>query len=234
MSGSMIHPGLALAFLAFGLAIAGVLLWPVTGLLWRALGALRANERVHIEDALKHLYDCEYRDTLGTLHSLAGALGLSPRRTVELIARLEAMELVAGAGSGIRLTAEGRRYALRVIRVHRLWERFLSDETGVRPAEWHVRADVREHTLSAAEADALSARMGYPRVDPHGDPIPTADGHIPPPKGQPLTELAVGDRAEIVHLEDEPTEVYAQLAAFYRQDPYARHLAAGLLPETTR
>jgi len=55
--------------------------------------------------------------------------------------------------------------------------------------------------------------MGEPRYDPHGDPIPTADGEIAPRRGQPLSELAAGEVGEIVHIEDEPASVYAQLVA---------------------
>ncbi|MEE9562004.1 MAG: FeoA domain-containing protein, partial [Thermoanaerobaculia bacterium] len=94
-----------------------------------------------------------------------------------------------------------------------LWERYLSDETGLDPAAWHDDAELREHTISAEEAELLAARMGHPRYDPHGDPIPTAGGEIAPPQGRPLTELPPGELAEIVHVEDEPPAVYAQLVA---------------------
>ena len=209
----MVDPRLALGVVVAGLVLAVVLLWPAQGLLWRAVRALRANDRVRIEDALKHLHDCEYQGSQGTLHSLAGALALSPRKTVELISRLESMELVTRTANGFVLTPVGRREALRIIRVHRLWERYLAEETGLAASEWHAAADAREHTLSEQEVDALAARMGFPRWDPHGDPIPTADGEIAPPLGKPFTELAVGESAEIIHVEDEPEEIYAQLVA---------------------
>jgi len=209
----MVDPVLALLLFVAAGALIAILFRPVHGLFWRLLRMVRAGERMRIEDALKHLYDCEYRHSAGTLHSLAGALGLSGNRTAELVSRLEEQELVARAGDEYRLTPEGRRYALRIIRVHRLWERHLSDETGLGPAEWHAEADLREHEISQEEADALAARMGEPRYDPHGDPIPTADGDVPLPWGKPLTELAVGEVAEIVHVEDEPDAIYAQLLA---------------------
>ncbi|MCP4655396.1 MAG: DNA-binding protein [bacterium] len=209
----MVDPVLALILVIAAGATAVLLFWPVHGLFWRGLRMVRATDRVRIEDALKHLYDCEYRHSAGTLHSLAGALELSGNRTTELVSRIEDRELVTTAGGEYRLSPEGRRYALRIIRVHRLWERHLSDETGLGPAEWHAEADLREHEISQEEADALAARMGEPRYDPHGDPIPTADGDVPLPRGVPLTELAAGEVAEIVHVEDEPDAIYAQLLA---------------------
>jgi len=195
------------------LVLAILLLWPVRGWLWRGLRATRATERVLIEDALKHLFDFEYNGREANLHSLSGALAVSGNRAAELIGRLQEQELVRLEGGGYRLTAEGRSYALRIVRIHRLWESYLSTETGLDPAAWHQRAEHLEHTTSEEEAEALAARIGHPSFDPHGDPIPTAGGDIAPPLGRPLTELEIGELAEIVHVEDEPEAVYAQLVA---------------------
>lgn len=209
----MIDPALALA-IAIALTGAAVLLfWPVRGLLWRWLRGLRATERVLIEDALKHLFDFEYKQRVANLQSLSGALAVSGNRAADLLRRLQEQELVGFDGDGYRLTPEGRKYALRVVRIHRLWERYLAEETGLAPDDWHSEAEIREHTTSPEEADELSASLGHPRFDPHGDPIPTAGGDIAPLEGRPLTELAVGELAEIVHVEDEPDAVYAQLVA---------------------
>ena len=209
----MTHPVIALLTAGAAVAVAVLLLWPVRGWLWRGLRALRATERVAIEDALKHLFDFEYNGRAANLQSVSGALAVSGNRAAEILARLQAQELVELEGGGYRLTAEGRRYALRIVRVHRLWERYLSEETGLDPAAWHNEAERLEHTTSVAEAEALAARMGHPSHDPHGDPIPTAGGEIGPPRGMPLTELAIGELAEIVHIEDEPEAIYAQLVA---------------------
>ncbi len=209
----MTQPLLALLVVSAALVLTVVLFWPARGLFWRGLRLIRSNERVLIEDALKHAYDCEYRQTPCTLHSLAGALSLSGGRATHLIARLEELRLIEEAAGCYRLTADGRSDALRVVRIHRLWERYLSDETGLDPTEWHAEADAREHSTSPQEADSLAVRMGEPRYDPHGDPIPTAEGEIAPQRGKPLSELTAGQVAEIVHVEDEPASVYAQLVA---------------------
>jgi DtxR family Mn-dependent transcriptional regulator len=195
-------------------AVATVLLfWPVSGYFWRWRRSWRATERVLVEDALKHLFDCEYKGRVANLQSLSGALAAPGNRAAEIVRHLEERELVASAEGGYQLTDTGRRYALRVVRIHRLWEQFLSDHTGLDPEDWHNEAELREHETSVEEADTLSARLGHPRYDPHGDPIPTAAGEIVPPQGKPLTELPVGELAEIVHVEDEPAAIYAQLVA---------------------
>lgn len=209
----MVDPLIALSSAAAIAAAAVLLLRPGRGLLWRGLRMLRATERVRIEDALKHLYDGEERRSPCTLHSLAGALGLGADRAAALVTRLEELGLVERAGHAYRLTAAGRSEALRVVRIHRLLERYLADETGLDAADWHAEADYREHTMSPEQADALAARLGEPRFDPHGDPIPTTDGEVIPLRGRPLTDLAAGELVRIVHVEDEPTAVYAQLVA---------------------
>jgi DtxR family Mn-dependent transcriptional regulator len=209
----MIDPlsALIVAGLAAGLAV--LLLWPRSGFLWKGLAAIRSGDRVRIEDALKHLYDCEYRRRDCTLQSLSGALGLGGRRATELLRRLEELELVHSEATAYRLTTEGRSYALRIIRIHRLWERYLSEETGFSPSEWHFEAETREHRTSREEAESLAASLGYPRYDPHGDPIPTSAGEIEPQRGKPLSDFTPNTTAEIVHVEDEPHAVYAQLLA---------------------
>lgn len=206
-------PAIALLVAAAVATLAIKTFWPVTGWFWRFTRARLATERVLIEDALKHLFDSEYNDRMANLQSVSGALEVSGDQAAELMARLQAKELVRLDEGGYKLTAEGRSYALRIVRIHRLWESYLSSETGLGPESWHDEAERLEHTTSAEEAEALSARMGHPRYDPHGDPIPTAAGDIAPPLGRPLTELAIGELAEIVHVEDEPQTVYAQLLA---------------------
>jgi DtxR family Mn-dependent transcriptional regulator len=100
-----------------------------------------------------------------------------------------------------------------VIRLHRLWERYLAEQTGVAESVWHDQADRHEHLLAPEEAEDLAAKMGDPRFDPHGAPIPTAAGELGPPRGKPLATLQVGDLAVVTQIEDEPKAVYAQLVA---------------------
>ncbi len=207
----MHEPLTALVSFGAGSVLAAWLLWPRRGLLARYL-AQRTQERIRIEDALKHLYNGEYAGRPIGVESLAGALEESRGRVVRLLAGMEGANLVRWTAQGVELTESGRTYALEVVRSHRLWERYLADRTGLAPSEWHTEADRREHTLTSAEADLLAAELGHPRYDPHGDPIPGPDGRMPPVDGVALTALVPGEAAVVVHLEDEPVEVYEGLA----------------------
>ncbi len=209
----MVDPRLALAVFAIIVVVVGVLAWPRRGVLSRLSGMLRLTQRVRMEDALKHLHDCDYRGQYGSLDSIAGALEITRARSVKLVTELEAAGLVHSDGQQIGLTDPGRSEALRLLRSHRLWERYLADRTGVAPADWHDQAERREHTLTESRVEELSAAMGHPVYDPHGDPIPTASGKLPPHVGTAVAALRPGRVATIVHLEDEPREVYEQLVA---------------------
>lgn len=193
--------------------IAVIFFMPQKGVLARRRTSKRNNQRVLIEDALKHLYDCEYTNISCTFSSIAGSLSITVDQAVKLAERLENMGLLTSGNKELHLTSAGRSYALRVIRIHRLWEKYLADETGTDEMYWHRDAEDKEHLLSEAEADALSAQMGNPVFDPHGDPIPTADGILPVKKGRLLSSLLPGETAQIIHIEDEPGAVYAQIVA---------------------
>lgn len=200
------------ALLIFGTVVAllAALLWPGRGLFARFRRGRRAELRVGMEDALKHLYKAKYRGTEASLDSLAGALQLGQTHASQLLAELKRTGLARNDRTAV-LTDEGRAYALRIIRTHRLWERYLADRTGVAPVDWHDQAEEREHFLSEDDVEELSARLGHPRYDPHGDPIPTATGDLPAAIGVPLTHLEAGDQARITHLEDEPRELFDRL-----------------------
>ncbi len=192
---------------------AAVFLLPRHGVLARMKRVHKDARRVMIEDALKHLHDCDYNKIACTVPSIAGALMISLDDAAALTSRLSAMGLLVPTDTGVKLTPEGNSYALRVVRVHRLWEKYLADETSLPQTEWHSSAEDREHRISPAEAEALAAQLGNPLFDPHGDPIPTAAGEIPPKKGAPLSSVAPGEWAVITHIEDEPKALFAQLSA---------------------
>jgi DtxR family Mn-dependent transcriptional regulator len=207
------NPALLLLVGLLGLALAAALFWPRLGWLGHWSELLHKTDRVLLEDALKHLHDDEYLGRSASLNSLAGALGIPRNRAARLAERLEGLGLIRSGEADFRLTPEGRRYALRVIRIHRLWERYLAEHSGLAQTEWHARAERLEHSTSEEQADALAVRMGHPRYDPHGDPIPTASGEIPPARGRALTSLEPGSSGAVIHVEDEPPAIYAQLVA---------------------
>ena len=195
------------------IALLSLIFWPDTGLYWRWQQSRRLTQRVLTEDALKHVHEDEMSGRTPTIASIAGSLHISQNDTAELLAHMQDEGLLQIHGETIELTPAGRSAALHIIRAHRLWERRLAEETGYHEAEWHALAEDKEHELSPAELDDIATRLGNPTYDPHGDPIPTADGKLIIPQGQPLSTLPANSAARIVHLEDEPEIVYAQLAA---------------------
>lgn len=209
----MIDPVLALLIFGLSALVLAALLWPDRGLVSRIVRSFGVTERVRLEDTLKHLYKCEYAGRACSVDSVAGSVGVSRTHAMELLGKLEELALAQASGEGFNLTGQGREYALHIVRTHRLLERFLADRTGVEPADWHTEAERREHSFSPADTESLSARLGHPLFDPHGDPIPTARGELPPLTGLPLTALKARDIASIVHLGDEPREVFEALTA---------------------
>jgi DtxR family Mn-dependent transcriptional regulator len=196
------------------IAVSLWLFWPDKGLFWHWQRARQMTRRVLIEDALKHMHDCEYHGRVPTVQSIAGALNSSVNEVAELLTDMQIHELITFEGDRPELTPQGRDYALHVIRAHRLWERYLADKTGYAAADWHSQSERHEHHLSRAEADALAQELGHPRFDPHGDPIPTASGDlIAPEERYTLPNFPPNQYGQIVHLEDEPETVYAQLLA---------------------
>ncbi len=213
ISASFPDPALSLAIFAGVVLLAALFLWPSSGLIARRRRNAGLSERVRLEDGVKHLYTAEATQHPASVESLAGAIGVSRDRAVDIVRHLERMNLAKLGPESIGLTDEGRAYALRIVRTHRIWERYLADRTGVKPADWHAEAERLEHGLPQVEVDRLAASMGHPLYDPHGDPIPTASGALPPPRGKSLSVMPPGSNVRVVHIEDEPEEVYRGLTA---------------------
>src|SRR5687767_6158210 len=169
--------------------------------------------RERTENALKHLLRQATDGHSASFQSLKGELGLSDRVLLALTERLEHEGLIQSDGTHLKLTPDGERLALHVLRAHRLWEVYLAEELGVPIDRVHVEAERQEHRLSPQQVDRLSAWMGHPNVDPHGDPIPASDGGVPEVPGTVLSAWPLSTPARVVHLEDEPPLAYAQLTA---------------------
>jgi DtxR family Mn-dependent transcriptional regulator len=208
---SPLQPGAMILVGLFIIVLLHWFFWPKKGGLALILKLKRNNKRILIEDGLKFIFECEYNKSHCDVNSIAGHLNISVDKAGHLINSLSALELIKMSHQSVTLTDSGRSYALRVIRVHRIWERYLADETSVSPAEWHSEADRIEHLVTEEETEKLAALMGNPVFDPHGDPIPTISGELPGQKGILLTNMHKGDMGKITHLEDEPKSIYEQL-----------------------
>ncbi len=184
---------------------------PRLGLAAQVRHLRQMRRRVLLEDALKYLLSSSYQEQQVTSHALAGALDISHARALNLVAEMESAGLITSHTSGLRLTPSGESWAVQVLRAHRLWERYLLDEARMPLQHLHREAERAEHRLSREELDALDAHLGYPRQDPHGDPIPTASGVVPASQSKSLLDFPLGEPAVIHHIEDEPAALFNEI-----------------------
>ncbi len=205
-----------LVILLVGLGILGIVLaivWPGRGVIARSRRQRRMTGRVLREDAVKHIFVTTNNGLYPTLQSVAGSLEISNNEASDLIHDLEQRGLVGLSEGTLFLTDEGRASALHVLRAHRLWERYLADKTGYEETEWHDRAERYEHSTSPDQLEVMAAQLGNPTYDPHGDPIPSPTGRMVQHESKLLNQLEAGEIGRIVHIEDEPSAIYAQLVA---------------------
>jgi DtxR family Mn-dependent transcriptional regulator len=107
----------------------------------------------------------------------------------------------------VTLTDAGRRAALAMVRRHRLMETFLVQELGYGWDEVHDEAEVHEHAVSDRMLDRIDAKLGFPTRDPHGDPIPAADGQVPTPPARQLSACQDGEAGTVARNSDADPEM---------------------------
>jgi len=167
-------------------------------------------EKKLIQHALKFLAECDYDGQSASPEILGRKLSITMDEVTRLLLKLRAAAFIEP--DALTLTGDGREYALHVLKAHRLYETYLARTSGHPESEWHLIADEKEHDLTREEVKQLSAELGHPRFDPHGDPIPTADGKMPEKRGKALLEYPVGWVGRVVHIEDEPAGLYSQIS----------------------
>lgn len=157
-----------------------------------------------VEDYLKMIYAFEEReDGEITTTRLAERLGVSASSVSGMVRKLCRLDLLQHPKYGnITFTDSGRRVALGVVRRHRLIELYLVNELGYGWDEVHDEAEVLEHAVSDRMLARIAERLGDPRVDPHGDPIPTSDGRLEPWNARRLSHVPPGTRGEFVRVDD--------------------------------
>lgn len=202
---------LVLFFIISGILF--VLFRPTKGWFWIIRNNFKGNEKIVIEDILKQLYHFENSGNKVDTKTLVQVLKFNNNQIIEVIKKMTINNLIYFDSDVLKLTEAGRDYALRIVRIHRLWERYLADKTGFSKEEWHDRAEMMEHKLSHDETNTLAARLGNPKFDPHGDPIPTKTGKMAKVNGVELPLLPVNSIGRITHIEDEPEIIYKQILA---------------------
>jgi len=167
-----------------------------------------------VEDYLRGIHAIEELDGSSTTATdLAHRLGLSVSSVSGMVRRLSDAGLVSHERYGrLTLTEEGRRAALGVVRRHRLIETFLVEVLGYRWDEVQEEAEILEHAVSERLLSRIADLLGHPARDPHGDPIPDADGRIPSEETQPLSTLPPASVCRLVRVLDAPGDLLRWLS----------------------
>ncbi len=143
---------------------------------------------------------------------IAASLGVTPASVTGMLRKLTALQLVSWAPyQAIELTEAGRLIAIETIRHHRLIELFLAETLGMPWDRVHEEAERLEHVVSDELEERMDAALGYPRFDPHGDPIPTRDGVFASRPLEALTDAQVGGTYQIARVSDQDPELLRYL-----------------------
>jgi DtxR family Mn-dependent transcriptional regulator len=171
------------------------------------------------EDYLKAICRLEEEGGRVSTTSLARHLGVAGASITAMLKRLSADGLVEYKPyRGVALSREGRRVALRTLRRHRLWEMYLVRYLGFSWDQIHAEAERLEHATSDLLEKRLDLALGFPRVDPHGDPIPSERGVLRRTRQVTLADTPAGATVLVVRVRNEETEVLK----------YMTHLGIGL------
>ena len=167
----------------------------------------------HVQDYAKAVYALEARRGAAvSTNDLADRLGVTPGSVSGMVRKLSELGLVEHEPyRGVRLTDQGRRVALEVLRHHRLIELFLAEELGMPWDLVHAEAEVLEHVLSEDLERLIAERLGNPKLDPHGDPIPTPELEIDERETHSLQDLPAGASGRFVRVSDSDPEMLRYL-----------------------
>lgn len=161
------------------------------------------------ENYIKTIYHLQGGNDTVTTNALAQELLTRPASVTDMMKKLKNKKLIHYQPyQGFRLNAEGKKVALSIIRRHRLWEYFLSEKLKFEWDEVHEVAEELEHVSSRKLIDKLDEYLGYPRFDPHGDPIPDTNGKMETYKTMMnLAELPLNIAAEVCHVGNQSSEM---------------------------
>jgi DtxR family Mn-dependent transcriptional regulator len=167
-----------------------------------------------VQDYVKALYllESEGEPEAVPTSALATRLGVTAASATNMLKKLGSLGLVDHVPyAGASLTQSGTKVALEMIRHHRLLETYLAEALGVPWDEVHKEAEVLEHVLSEELEERISARLGHPKADPHGHPIPAKDGSLPVESRSRLWDAPDGGEVEVERVSDQKSEVLRYL-----------------------
>ena len=160
------------------------------------------------ENYIKAIFHLQSEDGTVTTNELAHELDTKPASVTDMMKKLKVKKLLHYQPyRGFRLSNEGRKVALGIIRRHRLWEYFLAEKLKFSWDEVHAVAEDMEHVSSKKLIDKLDEFLGFPRFDPHGDPIPDINGKIETSKQVCITDLPEHKQAIVCKVGDQSSEI---------------------------
>jgi DtxR family Mn-dependent transcriptional regulator len=160
-----------------------------------------------MEDYLKVIYGINERGDRVTTQAIAAQLDVAPPSVTGMLKRLSDLKLIVYEPyRTIDLTDSGRKVALEVVRHHRLLELYLAEALGYSWDEVHEEADRLEHLISEEFERRIDAVLGFPTIDPHGDPIPSATGDVSTVSDDRLGAMATGESGVVVRVQDSDAE----------------------------
>ena len=167
-----------------------------------------------VQDYAKAIYSLNRRTGKPVATSaLAERLDVSPASASAMLKRLTTLGLVTHQPyRGTELTETGERVALEVIRHHRLLELYLAEALGMSWDRVHAEAEVLEHAISPELSELIAEKLGHPTHDPHGDPIPSADGLIDEQVTVPLADVEAGQSGIFTRISDSDPEMLRYLS----------------------
>jgi DtxR family transcriptional regulator, Mn-dependent transcriptional regulator len=166
------------------------------------------NYSISEENYIKAIYHLQGAEGMVTTNALSAELKTRPASVTDMLKKLKTKKLLNYERyKGFRLSADGKRVALGIIRRHRLWEFFLSEKLKFSWDEVHEVAEELEHVTSKKLIDKLDEYLGFPRVDPHGDPIPDQQGRIISPEQLPITDIPLNQPMEVSHVANQSAEM---------------------------
>jgi DtxR family transcriptional regulator, Mn-dependent transcriptional regulator len=167
-----------------------------------------------VEDYLKAIYQLSPEGRPASTSDIANLLALSAPSVTGMVKRLSEHGLLEHVPyRGVQLTQEGRRAALRMVRRHRLIEAYLVEFLGYSWDTVHEEAERLEHAVSDTMIERMAGALGNPTVDPHGDPIPTADGEVQELACIALSDVPIGETVEISRVQESQPERLRYIAS---------------------
>lgn len=169
---------------------------------------MKTNLSVTEENYIKTIYLLQQVDENVTTNEVAATMNTKAASVTDMLKKLKGKKILNYEKyRGFRLSTEGKKIALSIVRKHRLWEYFLVDKLQFGWDEIHEVAEEMEHITSKKLIDKLDAFLGYPKFDPHGDPIPDTNGRMIIQHQVNLSDLTPNTSAEITMVGSQSTEL---------------------------